>query len=428
MLGAPSGQLLGTAASVTGMRELDRPRVRTGRILFGGAALGATGFFAGMAVAPLAAEDLTGAVTWSGLPGAVGIIGTALGASAVTVVLRRANRRIGLTTGYAIGVAGALLAVVALRTGSFPLLLVGAGLFGIGHASNQLTRYVVAELHEAQRRGRALGWIVWAGTIGGVVGPSLLAPAGRVAEAAGLPELAGPYAVGGLAMFLVWLTYQAVLRPDPGELAVVESPEPVSEERPAPTSVWRSPIVRVSIVVMVTGQVVMVWLMSMTPVHIRESGGDLGRVGLILSAHIFGMYALAPLAGWVEDRAGSIPAIGAGLGMLGAAAVLAAYAPVGGLLMGVALFLLGVGWSFGFVAGSTMLARSVPAAVRASVQGRVETAVWLSSAAGSLGAGLLLDVVGFVGLCMLGLAALVLPAAFVVQQRGRLGLVPVQRI
>lgn len=399
-------------------------RVRTGRMLFGGAAVGATGFFAGVAVAPLAAEDLTGAVTWSGMPGAMGIVGTAVGAGLVSVILRRAGRRAGLTAGYGVGVVGAVLAVLALRTGSFPLLLVGVGLFGIGHASTQLTRYVVAELHEAAHRGRALGWIVWAGTVGGVVGPNLLGPAGDAAASAGQPELAGPYVVGALAMLFVAVIYQAALRPDPGALAVVEEAQEPVADAVAPPSVWRLPIVRVAIAVMVTGQVVMVWLMSMTPVHIREAGGDLGRVGLILSAHIFGMYALAPLAGWVEDRFGSIPAIATALTTLAVSAVLAASAPVGGLLMGVALFLLGLGWSFGFVAGSTMLARGIPSAVRASVQGRVETAVWLTSATASLGAGLLLDVVGYVGLCMLGLAALALPAAFVLRQRSRLVMVP----
>ena len=402
---------MGTAAA---------PRARIGRILFGGAAIGATGFFAGLAVAPLAAEDLTGAVTWSGLPGAAGIVGTAVGATAVSAVLRRTNRRIGLTAGYAVGVGGALLAVTALRTGSFLLLLVGALLFGIGHASTQLTRYVVAELHEPARRGRALGWIVWAGTVGGVLGPNLLAPAGRGAEAAGLPQLAGPYAVGALAMFLVAVGYQLVLRPDPGSLAVADDLADEVVSSPVDQSVWRRPDVRVAIAVMLTGQVVMVWLMSMTPVHIRESGGDLSRVGLILSAHIFGMYAFAPVAGWVEDRFGSVRAIAVALALLAASAVLAATAPVGGVLMGGALFLLGLGWSFGFVAGSTMLARGIPAPIRASVQGRVETTVWLASATASLGAGLLLDVVGYVGLCVLGLAVLALPATFVARQRPRL--------
>lgn len=399
-------------------------RRRTGHLLFGGAAVGATGFFAGLAVAPLAAEDLTGAVTWSGLPTAMGTLGTALGATVVAALMARTARRTGLTVGYAAGVVGAVLAAVALRADSFALLLVGALLFGIGHAANQLTRYVVADLHEAAHRGRALGWIVWAGAIGGVVGPTLVAPAGRVAEAIGRSELAGAYLVGALTMVLVAVVYLAVLRPDPGSLAVVEPEPPVAADAPVASSVWRHAAVRVAVVVMISGQVVMVWLMAMTPVHIRESGGDLSRVGLILSAHLFGMFALAPVAGWVEDRFGSPRTIALGLGMLAAAAVLAATAPVAGVLMGVALFLLGLGWSFGFVAGSTLLARSLPIAVRASVQGRVDTLVWSASAAASLGAGLLLDVVGYVGLCLLGLGALALPAGFVLRQRPRLAVTP----
>lgn len=405
------------------MGPTSRQRTRSGRLLFGGAAVGATGFFAGLAVAPLAAEELTGGVTWSGLPGAVGIIGTALGAVGVTAVLRHRDRRTGLSGGYLLGGLGAVLAAVALQLGSFALLLLGTTMFGIGNAATQLTRYVVAELHEADHRGRALGWIVWAGTLGGLVGPNLLGPAGGAAEAAGQPELVGPFLVAAGAMAVVAIGYQFVLRPDPGTLAVEEIVGEDEDEEGAPGpahSVWRLPVVQIAIVVMITGQVVMVWLMSMTPIHIREAGGDLSRIGLILSAHIVGMYALAPLAGWVEDRFGSVRAIAVALGTLAVSAVLAAVAPVGGLLMGLALFLLGLGWSFGFIAGSTMLSRGTPAAIRAAVQGRVETIVWSTSAAASLGAGLLLDAVGFVGLCGLALVALVVPTAFVLRRRPEL--------
>lgn len=402
------------------MSQTATQRARSGRLLFSGAAVGATGFFAGVAVAPLAAEELTGGVTWSGLPGAVGIVGTALGAVMVTAVLRRRDRRTGLSGGYLVGAIGAVLAAAALPAGSFLLLLVGALLFGIGNAATQLTRYVVAELHPADHRGRALGWIVWAGTLGGVVGPNLLGPAGAAAEAAGQPELLGPYLVAAAAMATVAIGYQFVLRPDPGVLAV-EAIVGEDEDPDGPTpSVWGLPVVQVALVVMITGQVVMVWLMSMTPVHIREAGGDLGRIGLILSAHIVGMYALAPFAGWVEDRFGSLRAIAVALGALATSAVLAASAPVGGLLMGLALFLLGLGWSFGFIAGSTMLARGTPVEVRTAVQGRVETIVWLTSAGASLGAGLLLDAVGFVGLCIVALVALAVPTAFVLHRRPQL--------
>ncbi len=389
--------------------------------MFAGAAIGATGYYVGAASAPLVGQDLSGGVALAGLPSAVGIVGTALGATLITAIFERSTRRVGLASGYGLGVAGALVVFLAVRIGSFPLVLVGTAAFGMGQAATQMTRYVVADLHESNRRGRALGWIVWAGTIGGVLGPNLLAPAGRLATSMGQPELAGPWLVAAAAMGLVAGAYELALRPDPATLRVHD---PVVETAPtsgaAAGSAWRLPSVRVAIAVMITGQVVMVWLMSMTPVHIRQFGGDLGRIGIILSAHIFGMFALSPLAGWVADRRGSLTTIGIGLATLAAACVLAAVAPVGGLAMGFALFLLGLGWSFGFVAGSALLTRDVPEGVRAHVQGRVETAVWLSSAVASLGAGLLLDVVGYVGLAMVGIAALVLPASYVLRQRGRL--------
>ena len=153
--GAGGGRPVDRATIRSGPRGSDErtttaPRTRTGRLLFGGAALGATGFFAGVATAPLAAQDLTGGVTWSGVPGAMGIAGTALGATLVSLALRRFGRRPGLSLGYGVGAAGALTAGLALRLGSFPLLLLGAALFGIGNASNQLTRYVVADMHDAR--------------------------------------------------------------------------------------------------------------------------------------------------------------------------------------------------------------------------------------------------------------------------------------
>jgi len=420
------------------MTDIAASRRRTGRSLFAGAAAGAAGYYTGVAAAPLVGQDLSGGVTLAGLPGAMAIIGTALGASLVTAVFERTTRRAGLATGYALGMGGALVAFLAVRIGSFPLVLAGSAIFGIGQAATQMTRYVVADLHEPHRRGRALGWIVWAGTIGGVAGPNLLAPAGRFATSLGQPELAGPYLIAASIMGLVAIAYALGLRPDPSTLrvhddlaisaAVTDHTDDVvdtgrtGDAGPATGDggTWRLPSVRVAIVVMITGQVVMVWLMSMTPVHIRQSGGDLERIGFILSAHIFGMFALSPLAGWVDDRLGGLTAVGIGLSTLATACILATLVPVGGFAMGVALFLLGLGWSFGFVAGSALLTRDVPEVVRAHVQGRVETAVWLSSAAASLGAGLLLDVVGYVGLAMVGLVALTVPAAFVIRRRSLL--------
>ncbi|MDX1619783.1 MAG: MFS transporter, partial [Nitriliruptorales bacterium] len=278
-------------------------RRRTNRTLFVGAAFGATGVAAAVSVASLAGEQTSGATTWSGLPGATTIVGTAIGATLVSRWLDSPNRRRALTVGYLIAVVGAGVCAFAVEVGTFLLLVGGAVLIGIGQAATHLTRYVVADLYGSQRRASAIGWIVWAGTVGGIVGPTVLAPTGAAATALGLDELVGPYLATVVALAAIPLWYRLRLRVDPAELVVAETSavhEPALET-PDVGLLGRSSV-RTALAVMVTGQVVMILVMSMTPVHIRHGGGSLGVVGLIMSAHILGMYAFAPAVGKLVDR------------------------------------------------------------------------------------------------------------------------------
>lgn len=396
---------------------IDPERRHTSRSLFVGAALGATGVVAALSVASLAGEAASGSTTWSGLPGATTILGTAIGATTVSRWLDGPNRRRALTAGYLLAVAGAGICALAVEAGMFLVLVGGSILVGIGQATTHLTRYVVADLSQVARRASAIGWIVWAGTVGGIVGPTLLAPTGAAATAFGLDELVGPYLAAAIVLALIPLWYRLRLRVDPAALIVEETAPSAGEVSVATPDMglFSRPAVRTALAVMVTGQVVMILVMSMTPVHIRHGGGSLGIVGLIMSAHILGMYAFAPIVGRLVDRVGPRPVAATGIGMLAAASLLAATATPGGVAFGAALWLLGVGWSLGFVAGSAILARSLPVAVRTHVQGQVETLVWLSSASASLGAGLLLTAIGFAGLCWLGAGLTIAPGATLVR-------------
>lgn len=394
--------------------EAEQARRRAGRSLFVGAALGATGVAAALSIASLAGEATSGGTTWSGLPGAATITGTAIGSTVVSRWLDGPRRRRALSLGYFIAVVGAIVGAFAIEVGSFLVLVGAAVLIGIGQASTHLTRYVVADLWTAERRASAIGWIVWAGTVGGIAGPMLLAPTGSVATGLGLDELVGPYLAAALALAAIPLWYRLRLRVDPAELIVAETvgaPGDPALVADLDVGLLARPAVRTALVVMVTGQVVMVLVMSMTPVHIRHGGGSLGIVGFIMSAHIVGMYAFAPLVGRLVDGIGPRPVAMVGIASLAGASILAGTAPAGGVAFGGALWLLGIGWSLGFVAGSAILARSLPVAVRTRVQGQVETIVWLTSASASLGAGLLLSSIGFVGLCWLGAALTAAPAA-----------------
>ena len=170
---------------------------------------------------------------------------------------------------------------------------------------------------------------------------------------------------------------------------------------------------------MVAGQVVMVLIMTMTPLHLRDHGHGLETVGLVLSAHTFGMFALSPITGRLTDRFGSPRVIAAGLGTLAVAAVLAALSPPdGGALLTLALFLLGFGWNLGFVAGSALLTRGLALAERTRVQGVADGAIWSTAALASLSSGVIVAFASYTVLGLLAVALLVAPSLLLLA-RGR---------
>jgi MFS family permease len=402
--------------------DLARLRRRTLRTLVAGVALGSTGHIAAATVATIVAQDIAGGTAWSGAPGATVVLGAAAGAVMLSQIMVRSGRRTGLAAGYGVGVLGALVATWAVVAASFPMLLVGTFLIGFGNASNQLSRYVAADLYPADRRASALGTVVWGATIGAVIGPNLAAPASTLAAALGLPDLAGAYLVPVVFVGVAALLTLFALRPDPYALADTSSVhDRVDRERGtalALSSVLRRPNVPVAIVALVTVMVVMVLIMTMTPLHMTQHGHDIAAVGLVLSGHTFGMYGLSPISGRLTDRFGSVPVILAGLATSAAAAILAAVAPPqGGVLLFVALFVLGYGWNLGYVAGSALLTQDLSLAERTRLQGLTDGLIWSSAAAASLGSGVVVAAAGYATLGLLGAALVVVPALLVIARR-----------
>lgn len=390
-------------------------RRRLAATLFGGAALGTTGYIAAVTVAGLAVEEITGRATLAGLPGAVAILGTAAGTSLLTQRVAERGRRPGLVIGYTLGAAGAAAAVAAVVGASLWLLLAGMAIMGLGHASNQLARYTGAELFAPERRASALSLIVWAGTIGSVLGPVLLEPGGALSTSHGYSELAGGFIVTFGFMAAAALLYLLALRPDPASLAF---DGPAFSGKPAFGDAFRRPHVKVALAALVSAQVVMVLIMTATPLHIRHHGFDLGIVGLVMSAHTLGMFAFSPLTGRLADRIGRYRTVLAGLTILGVSAVLAAVAPsTSTSVLLFALFLLGLGWNFGFVAGSALLTVGFSPELRARLQGRADSITWSSSAAASLTSGMLFELTDYRLLSLAGLALLVVPLAIVIRHR-----------
>ncbi len=276
-----------------------------------------------------------------------------------------------------------------------------------------------------ERRASAIGLVVWAATIGSVIGPWLVPVASDLALSVGLPPLAGPYLVPIVFVGLAALLSFAMLRPDPFDLADESTrADPASEPAViAPVRViLRRPAVAAAIVALVVGQFVMVLVMTMTPLHMTEHGHDLAAVGLVLSVHTLGMFAFSPLSGWLSDRFGRVPTIFLGTATLAVASVMAALAPPdGGFQLTLAMFLLGLGWSFGFVAGSAMLSENLEIHERTRVQGVADALIWSTAAAASLGSGLIMAAVGYTALGILGAGAVIIPVIVLRAHRRRDG-------
>jgi MFS family permease len=401
--------------------ELERLRRRTVWTLVTGVALGSTGHIAAVTVATIVAAHIAGGTTaWSGAPAATVVLGAAAGAVALSWLMVRRGRRFGLAMGYVVSVIGALMATAAIVTSSIPVLLVATVLIGFGNASNQLSRYTAADLVAPDRRASAIGVVVWGATVGAVVGPNLVAPAGQVALSLGLPELAGAYLVPVLFVGAAALLSFTMLRPDPYELAHHTARHdgdgtPVAVSL---ASVLARPHVPVAIVALVAGQFVMVLIMTMTPLHMADHGHSLAAVGFVISGHTFGMFGLSPISGRLTDRYGSVPVILAGLATVAAASVMAAVAPPeGGVVLFLALFLLGYGWNLGYVAGSAMLTHGLSLAERTRLQGLTDSLIWSSAAVASIGSGFVLAYAGFAILGLLGAALVIGPMLLVVARR-----------
>ncbi|MEO7230293.1 MAG: MFS transporter, partial [Candidatus Limnocylindrales bacterium] len=247
------------SATTLDPRTLDRLRTRTVRTLLASVALGSTGHIAAITVTTVVAADLTETSAWSGIPGAAAVLGAAAGSTLLSRVMARRGRRVGLTAGYVISVIGAVIAAGGVIGRSFPVFLAGTVLIGFGSSSNQLSRYAAADLYEPSRRASALGIVVWGATVGAVLGPNLVAPAGALAVAVGLPALSGAYLFPILLVGPAAILTFVRLRPDPYELADTSDTDE-DELTPGTTSLeWllRRPHVPVAMVALIVGQVVM---------------------------------------------------------------------------------------------------------------------------------------------------------------------------
>ena len=385
--------------------------------LMGSSALGGLGQLIGLTGTPLLIQELLGSKTWIGTGSFAMMGGTALGAVVLTKRIGRTRRRPTLIGGYLVGAVGGVLVGLAARWQWYSLVLVGLLLFGFGNTASQQSRFAAADVVVDARRGRAVAIVVWASTIGVVFGPKLWGPSGRMMAHVGLPELGGPFVVGGGVYVVAAVACWLVIRPDPRDISRRLRDEPVTSNAKVDVrACLQRPALQLAFAALVIGQVVMVAVMSVTSVHLRDHGYSADGIGTVISAHVLGMYAPSPISGWLVDRVGRLPVVVGGCVVLVAGCVTAALAdPSSHMAMIVALFILGIGWNANFVAGSTLVTDAVTAAERSRIQAVADTTTFLASGVAALLAGFALEwsnyaTMGIIGACIAALCGVLVLA------------------
>ncbi len=398
---------------------------RTLRVLVISQILAGTGLAAGVTVGALLAQDMIGSTGSAGLPIALFTLGSAAAAIAVGRISQRSGRRPGLALGYAVGAIGGAGVVLAAAINSIVLLFTALIFYGSGVATNLQARYAGADLAPADHRGRAISTVLVATTFGAVIGPNLTSPMGDVAAALGVRPLAGPFILASAAYAVAAIVVHLMLRPDPLLTARSNESSKLTQAAVAESDADAEPVVtvtmRLGVASMVLVNLIMVGVMTMTPIHMRDHGHSLADAGLVISLHVAAMFLPSPLTGQLIDRAGRRPVIGAGIVTMLAAGTLAAVAPADSMfLLTVALMLLGLGWNLGLLAGTALLTDAVPLARRAQTQGAADLAVALSGAAAGLASGFVVASAGYAALSLGGGAlALGLLPVLVAERRRR---------
>jgi MFS family permease len=429
--------------------------------VFGGIGTGAT-----VSIGSILAVELSGSSAWAGAVATVMTLGAALAALPLASLADRRGRRIGQVAGLSAALAGTVLMVLAVVSGLFVLLVLGAAGIGAGTAASLQARFAAVDLADPEHRGRALSAVVWAVTVGAVAGPNLIQPGTAVGQALGLPPVAGPFVIAGAGLLLANILLFAGLRPDPlllaRELAQQQPAAAVQgtqQHQPAAggtaagagtgggakrdggslvrglRAIRGSRTALLAVAAVVGAHAVMVGVMSMTPLHLQElvegpgashaghtaSGDVLVIIGFTISLHIAGMFALSPVMGWLTDKAGRAQTIMIGFTLLITAVAVAGFGQASTGAVAAGLVLLGLGWSAATVSGSTLLAESVGQDSRVVVQGVSDMLMGAAGAVGGAVSGLVLSWIGYLGLNLLGgvVGAAVLAAAFVTVVAGR---------
>lgn len=375
------------------------------KVLTSAQVLNGVGTAGTVAAGSLLVSSISRSESLAGLAQTSAVLGAAAMALPLSRLTIRGGRRLALSIGYSIGVIGAILAIIGGSTRVLTLMLLGTFLVGAASAAGYQARFAAVDLATDETRSRHLSMVVWGSTVGAVAGPNLMEPAGNLAHVFGLPRLVGPYFIAAVSLTLATVVVALFLKPDPFLTAMSYLPESSQHESRRSTRstlriIAKNPSALLAIASISIGHIVMVSVMVMTPVHMAHVDVTLTVIGLVISVHVAGMYALSPLVGFLSDSLGRKRVIQIGTLILLAACLVAGRSPgTSAIPLGIGLFLLGLGWSCTLIAGSALLSESVNEALLPSAQGASDLMMNLVGAMGGALAGVIIAVLSYGWLC-----------------------------
>ena len=357
-----------------------------------------------VAAGSLLVSSITKSEGLSGLAQTTSVLGAAVMALPLARLTQTGGRRLALTFGYSVGVIGALLAIFGGANRSLFFMLLGVFMVGAASASGYQARFAAIDLATPENRSKNLSFVVWGSTIGAVTGPNLMEPSGVFAASLGLPKLVGPYLIAAFTLTLSVTVIALFLKPDPyltaNKAAEGSSVKKRETVRTALSHIKEFPVALFAIASVAIGHLAMVSIMVMTPVHMAHFAATLRIIGLVISVHVLGMYAFSPIVGAISDKIGRIKTIQIGIVVLIASALISGLAPQhDSFTLGIGLFLLGLGWSFTLIAGSTLLSETVSFEMRPSTQGASDLVMNLMGAGGAAIGGVIIGFFSYAALC-----------------------------
>lgn len=360
-----------------------------------------------LSVAAISADELTDSESLAGLATTASTLGGALLALPLAKIAAFRGRRISLSLGWGAAALGSLISLAGAHLGSLPAFLAGMALFGGGAAAAAQAKYAAIDLANDRSRGRTISIVFFGTTFGVVIGPNLTTPGAVLAGHLGVQEHLGVFLISSALCSLAAVIIVLFLRPDPLLLSQSHRAslgEPGTKTRrkgyflQGLRSLTRNPRASAALLSFLAAHAAMIGVMTMTPVHMVHEGSTLGLVGFTISIHVAGMYALSPLVGILADRIGRVRTIACGGVILLVSLATGALAGHDKLLLMASLFLLGVGWSFCVVAGTTLFSESLDPSEQPAGQGISDFLMSIVGASAAALSGVLNSLFGFTAL------------------------------